>query len=67
MRRRTKLIIIAFFLVLLAIPAAYVVLTWHVADPLRFRYVGHTETVMQPVDPFNADGTHRSTQKGFQI
>jgi hypothetical protein len=37
MSRRTKLIILALFLVLLAIPAACVALTWSPDDTLRFR------------------------------
>ncbi|RBP36969.1 hypothetical protein DES53_115110 [Roseimicrobium gellanilyticum] len=37
MSRRAKLIILAIFLVLLAIPAAYVALTWSPGNPLRFR------------------------------
>ncbi|QIF01955.1 hypothetical protein [Roseimicrobium sp. ORNL1] len=39
MSRRTKLIILAVFLVLLAIPAAYVALTWSPKDPLRVRLI----------------------------
>jgi hypothetical protein len=46
MPRRTKLLITTTLLVLLATPAAYVALTWHVADPFRFRYVGHGEVEM---------------------
>lgn len=41
MSRRTKLLFLAVFLVLLAIPAAYVALTWHPAFPLRF----HLESI----------------------
>ncbi|QIF01954.1 hypothetical protein [Roseimicrobium sp. ORNL1] len=43
MSRRTKLIILALFLVLLAIPAAYVALTWHPQNPLHF----HLERIHQ--------------------
>jgi hypothetical protein len=39
MSRRTKIIIATFFLVLLAIPAVYTVLTWRPENPLRFRIV----------------------------
>ena len=39
MSHRTKLIITTLFLVLLGIPTAYVALTWHPANPLRFRVV----------------------------
>ncbi|QIF01952.1 hypothetical protein [Roseimicrobium sp. ORNL1] len=38
MSHRTKLIIAAIFLVLIAIPAAYVIRTWHPTNPLRFRF-----------------------------
>jgi hypothetical protein len=37
MSRRAKLLITALFLMLLAIPAAYITLTWRPANPLRFR------------------------------
>ncbi|MEZ0276079.1 MAG: hypothetical protein ACAH88_14320 [Roseimicrobium sp.] len=37
MSRRTKLIITALFLALLAIPAVYAVLTWNPHDPIRVR------------------------------
>jgi hypothetical protein len=40
MSRRTKLLITALFLVLLAIPVWHLVHTWHPANPLRFRQVG---------------------------
>ncbi|RBP36986.1 hypothetical protein DES53_115127 [Roseimicrobium gellanilyticum] len=40
MSRRTKLIIAASLLVLLAIPVTYVVLAWRLEDPLRFHVVG---------------------------
>jgi hypothetical protein len=40
MSRRTKLCLTALFLVLLAIPVGYVGLTWHVGEPLHFRYTG---------------------------
>ncbi|MEZ0277254.1 MAG: hypothetical protein ACAH88_20245 [Roseimicrobium sp.] len=43
MSRRTKLIILAIFLVLLAIPAAYVICTWHPENPLRFHPVEQVE------------------------
>jgi hypothetical protein len=43
MSRRTKLIILAVFLVLLAIPTIYIALTWHPAFPLRF--------VVESIDP----------------
>ncbi|MEZ0275646.1 MAG: hypothetical protein ACAH88_12140 [Roseimicrobium sp.] len=43
MSRRTKLIITALFLVLLGIPAAYVAITWHPANPLRFHLVEQKE------------------------
>ena len=39
MSRRTKLLITTIFLVLLAIPAVYLVLTWSPERPLRFRLV----------------------------
>ncbi|QIF01979.1 hypothetical protein [Roseimicrobium sp. ORNL1] len=54
MPRRAKLLITTALLVLLAIPAAYVALTWHVADPFRFRYVGRGEVEMME-NPFDAD------------
>ncbi|RBP36991.1 hypothetical protein DES53_115132 [Roseimicrobium gellanilyticum] len=37
MSRRTKLIILGLFLVLLAIPAIYVALTWRISRPVHFR------------------------------
>ncbi|RBP36933.1 hypothetical protein DES53_11574 [Roseimicrobium gellanilyticum] len=40
MSRRTKLIILGIFLVLLSIPGIYLFLTWEVEKPLRFRLVG---------------------------
>jgi hypothetical protein len=43
MSRRTKLIIAALFLVLLAIPVGYVILTWSTPDPLRFRMVSYED------------------------
>ncbi|MEZ0276097.1 MAG: hypothetical protein ACAH88_14410 [Roseimicrobium sp.] len=43
MSRRTKLILAALFLILLAIPAVYVILTWSTPNPLRFRVVGYEE------------------------
>jgi hypothetical protein len=52
MSRRTKLLITALFLVLLGIPTVYVALTWHAAEPFRFRYLGRGEVVMHPEDPF---------------
>ncbi|QIF01966.1 hypothetical protein [Roseimicrobium sp. ORNL1] len=42
MSRRTKLIITALFLVLLAIPVVYAVLTWRPQNPLRFRQLGES-------------------------
>jgi hypothetical protein len=39
MSRRTKFIILGIFLVLLAIPAVYAVLTWQPENPLHFRIV----------------------------
>jgi hypothetical protein len=43
MSRRTKLLITALFLVLLAIPAAYVAVTWRTPNPLRFHIVAYHE------------------------
>ncbi|QIF01970.1 hypothetical protein [Roseimicrobium sp. ORNL1] len=43
MSRRVKLIITALFLVLLAIPTVYVILTWSPPNPLRFRLVGYED------------------------
>jgi hypothetical protein len=37
MSRRTKLIIVVIFLVLLAIPTAYVAISWRPTNPLQFR------------------------------
>jgi hypothetical protein len=37
MSRRTKLLVTAVFLVLLAVPAVYLVLSWAPPSPLRFR------------------------------
>lgn len=37
MSRRTKLLITAVFLVLLAVPVVYVAISWHPPNPLRFR------------------------------
>ncbi|QIF01951.1 hypothetical protein [Roseimicrobium sp. ORNL1] len=53
MSRRTKLIIAALFLVLLAVPAAYVALTWHPAFPLRF----HLESIDS--EPLEEDPRYR--------
>lgn len=39
MSRRTKLVIAAIFLLLLAIPVAYVALTWRTPNPLRFQVI----------------------------
>ncbi|QIF01960.1 hypothetical protein [Roseimicrobium sp. ORNL1] len=39
MSRRTKLVLLGIFLVLLAIPAVYFVLNWQPEKPLRFRLV----------------------------
>ena len=39
MSRRTKLLITTIFLVLLAIPVVYIVLTWSPPNPLRFSVV----------------------------
>jgi hypothetical protein len=57
MSRRTKLLITALFLVLLAIPIAYVALTWTVKKPLRVRYVGLGEPEMSLLSPFNSRRT----------
>ena len=46
MSRRTKLIIFAVFLVLLAVPAAHVARIWSVHEPLRFRLVSQSGPVM---------------------
>ncbi|QIF01978.1 hypothetical protein [Roseimicrobium sp. ORNL1] len=54
MSRRAKLLLTGIFLLLLAIPATYVALTWRVADPLRFRYVGIGEVHMVD-NPFAPD------------
>lgn len=43
MSHRTKLLIATLFLVLLAIPAAYVILTWTTSDPLRFQIIAYHE------------------------
>ena len=48
MSRRTKLIILALFLVLLAIPTAYLALTWSPDNPLRFRLVSQKISVDDP-------------------
>jgi hypothetical protein len=37
MSRRTKVILLAIFVVLLGLPTIYVALTWHPPNPLRFR------------------------------
>ncbi|RBP36931.1 hypothetical protein DES53_11572 [Roseimicrobium gellanilyticum] len=51
MSRRTKLIILALFLVLLAIPMAYVTLTWRPVDPLRFRMLNiETPSKFHPLE-----------------
>jgi hypothetical protein len=61
MSRRTKLLITALFLVLLAIPAVYVIATWSVEHPLRFRCISALPEEMvqrssslppQPMVPF---------------
>ncbi|QIF01987.1 hypothetical protein [Roseimicrobium sp. ORNL1] len=44
MSRRTKLLITTLFLVLLAMPMAYVVLAWHPQNPLRFRQLDEKAT-----------------------
>ncbi|RBP36948.1 hypothetical protein DES53_11589 [Roseimicrobium gellanilyticum] len=41
MLSRTKLLLLAVVLLLIAIPVAYACLTWTVRDPLRFRLLGH--------------------------
>jgi hypothetical protein len=50
MSRRTKIILTALFLVLLGIPAAYIVLTWRLENPLRFRVVGECLEHMPPYE-----------------
>ncbi|QIF01981.1 hypothetical protein [Roseimicrobium sp. ORNL1] len=62
MSRRAKLILASLFLVLLGIPVAYIALTWHVADPFRFRYVGHGEVEMRPAHPFMTGGAGTEMQ-----
>jgi hypothetical protein len=52
MSRRTKLITTALFLVLLAIPAAYVAFTWSPENPLRIRITsagGNAPLTIQPL------------------
>jgi hypothetical protein len=50
MPRRTKLLITAVFLVLLAIPMGYVALTWTPRSPPHFRYLGQGEPEMRQHD-----------------
>jgi hypothetical protein len=57
MSRRTKLIVIVLFLILAAVPAAYVMLTWHIPPPLKFRALAYTPDVDQPEAPWNIRGT----------
>jgi len=52
MSRRTKLIILAIFFVLLAIPAVYLAFHWHPRSPLRFRVV---ETALPPMAYYHTD------------
>ncbi|QIF01971.1 hypothetical protein [Roseimicrobium sp. ORNL1] len=47
MSRRIKIIITALFLVLLAIPAVHITLTWRPENPLRFHVVGERIEQMQ--------------------
>jgi hypothetical protein len=56
MSRRTKLTIIVLLLVLAAVPAGYVMLTWQIPPPLRFRALTYTPDVDQPEAPLIVRG-----------
>ncbi|QIF01953.1 hypothetical protein [Roseimicrobium sp. ORNL1] len=51
MSRRTKLLITLLFLVLLAIPAVYVALTWSPVNPLRIRIAPAAGRAPLPIEP----------------
>lgn len=54
MSRRTKLLVTAVFLMLLAVPVAYIFLTWHPENPLRFEVVEHAPGMETEVDTESA-------------
>jgi hypothetical protein len=61
MSRRTKLLITALFLVLLAIPVWHLVDTWHPPSPLRFRHVGERLDEKEHVLAMEVQNTSHAT------
>jgi hypothetical protein len=65
MSRRTNLIIAAIFLVLLAIPVAYIALTWSPKNPFRVRLI--SMEMPEEQDPFKAMTMHMEVENTSSV